>query len=257
MTFRKKKSGKDGLPPQAQLKKRLIRPGQKVDLILETDLEREVIDVRPSVIQDLDRKGRVIMDQTFPRISQAKVGQMIEVTFLTKQPLGGQERWMRLGYRTPVLEMVEDYQLGPNLRDSVVVVDAPAELSRFTLRLHYRLVPPRERDLRLYIWPDRTKLNLVDISASGVKFTHPRIWHFTVGHPMTLAVVSGGQNLILEGRVVRSGEMHSGRFSGSGVTAVQFGFTSQETQRKLTGLIQEMIRHNLAKRSGLLEKKRR
>lgn len=255
--FLKGKSGRGGLPSQKKLKERLIRPGQKVDLILETDYDKEAIDVRPSVIQDIDPKGRLVLDQTFPRISRAKIGEMVEVTFLSKQTQAGEERWMRLGYKTPVLDLVEDYELGPNLRDSVVLVQGPDELTKFTLRLHYRLSPPKDRDLRLYIWPDRTKLTLVDISASGVKFAHPRIWHFSVGHPITLAVASAGQNLILEGRVVRSGEMRSGHHSGRGVTAVQFSFTSQDTQRKLNELIQEMIRHNLAKRSGLLDRKRR
>lgn len=254
MLFRKKKKTTSGLPSQKQLKKSLIRPGQKVDLILDTDMDKDSIDTRPSIIQEVDPKGRLILDQTFPRISRAKKGENIEVTFLTKQQVEIDARWMRVGYKTPVLGLLEDFQLGPNLRESVVVVAGPKELKKFTLRLHYRLAPPKDRDLRLYIWPDRTKVTLSDVSSSGVKFMHPRIWTFSVGHPISLALVSGGQTLVLEGRVVRSGEVRSGAGKGNGVTAVNFSFTSQESQRKLSALLQDMVRHKLAKRSGLLDK---
>lgn len=253
--FGKKEAG-GKLPPQKELLSKIVRPGRKVDLILRTDLERDVIDVRHSVLHDVAKKGQLLLGQTFPRVPRSFVGQRIEATFLYRLEDRPGGRWIRLGYAAKVLSILEDYQLGPSFRETVLVLSPPAKLEQTTLRLYFRLSPSREKDLRLYLWPDRTKVELLDISAGGCRFMHPRIWRFPKGGEMGLLVVSGETEILVTGKVVRAGDAENERLGSSGMTAVQFVELSRASRSKLNKLLNQLARHSLAKRSGILERNR-
>ncbi len=236
-------------PSQKELRKLCLRPGRKVDLVLAIDLTRDLIEVRSSLLEDIDSKGRLILDQTLPRLGPSYRGREIEVTFLVRREDRPGGSWMRVGYRAPVLELRDDYPLGRGLKADVIVVEGPKKLTPYTLRLNFRLRPPPDRDLRLYLLPDRTRVEIEDISGGGVRFSHPRLWRFTPGKGLGLALESGDTRLVLEGVVVRSGDTRRG--SPSALTAVRFEGNRPETMHRLNYLLQELLRHKLAQRSGL------
>jgi|Deesub1362A_J573_1020465.scaffolds.fasta_scaffold01263_11 hypothetical protein len=243
------------LPSQKELRRRCLRPGRKVDLVLATDLARDFIEVRSSLLEDIDAKGRLILDQTLPRLGPSYLGREIEVTFLVRLDDVPGGRWLRVGYRTPVAGLRDNYALGGGLKVDVIMVEGPKELKPYTLRLHFRLRPPPDRDLRLYLLPDRTRVEIEDISGGGVRFAHPRLWRFTPGKGLTLALEEGDTRLVLEGVVVRSGGEERGR--DTSFTAVRFEGNPPETMHRLNYLLQELLRHKLAQRSGLAQGRRR
>ena len=242
------------IPSQKELRKLCLRPGRKVELVLATDLARDFIEVRSSLLEDIDAKGRLILDQTLPRLGPSYLGREIEVTFLVRREDVPGGAWLRVGYRTPVAELRDDYPLGRGLKGDVIVVEGPKELKPYTLRLNFRLRPPPDRDLRLYLLPDRTRVEIEDISGGGVRFSHPRLWRFTPGKGLTLALESGETRLVLEANVVRSGETRRG--SDRALTAVRFAGNPPETMHRLNYLLQELLRHKLAQRSGLARRRR-
>ena len=250
-----KKKKKLVLPSQQILQKTCLRPGRRVDLILSTDLERDDIDVRTSVLHDIDKQNRLILGQPYRKIASSRIGKPVEVTFLDQYGEKGARRWLRVGYKSPILEVVNDYSLGPELRDNVLIVAGPKELTMFTLRLHYRLRPPKDRDMRLYLHPERTKVSLVDISQGGLRFTHSRTWNFSLGMNIEFVLVSGKQEMFLEGNVVRTGEARDLYGYATGFTAVKFGYLAPDTRHQLGGLLHDLSRHKLAKRSGVLDKR--
>lgn len=250
-----KKKKKLILPKQQVMQKTCLRPGRRVDLILSTDLERDDIDVRTSVLHDIDKQNRLILGQPYRKISSSRAGKELEVTFLDQHGEAGARRWLRVGYKTPILEVANDYRLGPELRDNVLIVAGPKELTMFTLRLYYRLTPPKDRDMRLYLHPERTKVGLVDISQGGIRFTHSRTWNFSLGTSMEFLLVSGKQEMLLEGNVVRTGEARDLYGYATGFTAVKFSYLSPDTRQQLGGLLHDLSRHKLAKRSGVLDKR--
>ncbi len=230
-----------------------IRPGRTVELILDTDFDHDAIDVRSTNIYDIDKQGRVILAQTNPRISRLSQGNSVELTVLAQfhDVPGGQ--WLRVGYRTKILQILDNVTIEGERYAAIVVVEGPKELSRFTLRLNYRIVPAIEDKLQLFMLPSKRQLPILDISAGGVKFSHPADIAFKYRSIIRLALVAGGKVLPLNAQVVRGNEPLGGRKSSLETTAVQFHQVPPETKRHLVSIIQEISRRQLARRSGLLE----
>jgi hypothetical protein len=241
------------LPPQDVLRATCLRPGRSVDLILQTNLDNNQIDVRPSALHEVDAKGRLILAQTKPRVKPSFKGRQMEITFLAsyKDVPGG--RWLRVGYEAPLIAVLENYKLQSGLSEQALVVSGPHKLDICTLRLDYRLEPTLDSALELCFWPDETPLTIVDISAGGVRFSHSAAWSFVPGQKLSLAVKSRDETLVLSGRVKRSGEMEGPASRRLSFTAVQFEEMELAVRQRLSQLIQEALRRQLARQSGFSE----
>jgi len=239
------------LPPQEVLHATCLRPGRSVDLILQTDLHNNLIDVRSTVLHDVDPNGRLILAQTQPTLKASFSGSRLEITFLARYNDVPGGRWLRVGYKAPFLSLLDDYQLGPDKREQALLFPGPKRLDSFTLRLDFRLEPSMDSSLELYFWPDNTPLSIVDISSGGVRFTHPSSWSFSPRQKLNLSLQSQGESLILICRVIRSGEPEGPAARGLSVTAVQFEEMDLAARQRLSQLIQDAVRRQLAKRSGL------
>ncbi len=238
------------LPPFRTLRLRLLRLRQLVDLVVRLDLEEDVIDVRRTVIQNIDRRGRVILAQTTPPVLKSMVGQKVEVTFLTfsRDRAGG--RWVRLGYNTQVLNVIANYKLARNYRETVVMVGGPSQFHISTTRLAHRVRPTLDMDLRLFLMPRRSEVRLADLSGTGLSFRHSRLLSFAPGSIMRLLLTSGPVSISLVGKVVRTTPIKSRMLD---ITAVHFIDMDAATKKKMLQLVTEMDRHILAKRSGVCE----
>jgi hypothetical protein len=231
-----------------------LRPGRSVDIVLHTDLDNDLIDNRTSILHDINSKGYLVLGQTSPPIPPSSKGKTLEITFLSRYQDVPGGRWLRVGYHTPLLGVIQDYQVGPKLKEPVLVVAQPKELKQVTLRLHYRLEPPAEKDLRLYLEPGHQEVGVVDISQGGVKFYHSPKLNFEPRQTLRLNLCSEELDLILKARVVT---MYQGGVTGKGEfnhTAVSFKDLEVQTRRQLANLLNGLLRYNLARRSGVLKK---
>lgn len=241
-------------PDQEVLRAKNLRPGRNVDLVVHLDLERDIIDTRSTTIHDISAKGMLILAQTSPPLGPSAKGKRVEVTFLGQYQDVPGGRWLRVGYVTTILGVLQDYQVGPGRKESVIVVAGPQALKEFTLRLHYRLEPPVDRDLILYMEPEHQEVPIVDISAGGVRFSHSSSWSFSVGYRLNFTIISEWGRLSLKGKVVASYAGGPDGKSSQNHTAVAFVDTELETKARLEQIITELTRHVLAKRSGVLDK---
>lgn len=232
------------LPSQKEMLKRYIRPRQLVDLIVSTDLVDGYIDVRRSVIEDIDGQGRLLLAQPEVPLLRAHVGQEVELTFLDRRRVEGRPVWMRVGYRAPILGFLTNHRLSAGSRVTVVMVDQPSGMEACTLRLFPRLLPSADMDLRLSLMPQGMPVRLEDISAGGLRFGHESWVSFQKGSRLRLGIHSGGFRLTLNGQVVR--EEPTGR---AATTAVCFVDMPAEDRRLLQRLTHEIARHLLALRS--------
>lgn len=241
------------LPSQEVLLKTNLRPGRNVDLVVFTDLEKDIIDTRSTTIHDITEKGLVVLAQPTRPLGPSAKGSLVEVTFLGRYHDVPGGRWLRVGYRTTVLGVLQDYDIGQNRRESVIVVRTPQELTQHTLRLHYRLEPPADVELYLYLEPDHELVPIVDISQGGVRFAHSPSWSYSRGFAMRFTLVSGRLKLPLKGKVVASYEGGPTGKLKQNHTAVQFIDLDKEIAAKLGELLNRLSRRELAKRSGVLE----
>ncbi|MFH1036160.1 MAG: PilZ domain-containing protein [Pseudomonadota bacterium] len=231
------------LPSQAVLRQACLRPGRQVELVIVTDAWGNECDVRLSRLHDLDGKNRLLLAQTLPRLNSYMVGQILEITFLIRLEDVPGGRRVRVGYKTPLVAVWDNYRVRPELRGDVLVVDGPQTLGRFTLRRHYRLPSDRLDSMEIYLLPQRAKVQILDISLGGVRFSHPRTSRLSVGSIIDLLLVYGSLSIPLEGVVVRNGTL-GGRHESMPFTAVRFSRPSAQYERQLTSLINDLQRGN-------------
>ncbi len=250
-TKRKPSSDPPPLPPQEELLATSLRPGRQVDLILKLDMERDFIDVRSSLLYKVTNNGLLVLAQPKPPVAPSHVGKPLEVTFLSRYHDIPGGRWIRVGYKTKLLKIINDYEVEPGLRDDVLIVPKPKRLELASVRLHYRISPPADREMNLFILPDKQRMPILDISAGGVKFLRPAAQPFPEGSFVKMLLVGEGRKLLLEGQVVRNEDPPKG--SRKAATAVRFVFSDPQPQRELSRWLHELLRYELAKRSGLAE----
>lgn len=244
MSFGLAKEGQQKLPAQKTLKSTCLKPGRKVDLVLSAGKDPAPVDVRSTMLYDLDKRSRLLLAQTSPKVDAANSGRKMEVTFLAKfQDVPG-GRWLRVGYQTPLVDVKDNYQVGPAAREEVLLVGAPKKLVSKTLRLDDRLEPPPDQNLKLFIMPDRTLVQITDISLGGVRFTHPLAWHFKPQNTISLSLGGGETEFRIEAQVVRSGDIQLSNGQTSGMTAVRFEGVSPIQRQKLADLLRNVSNSN-------------
>ena len=102
--FRIKKSRDNSLPDQKFLLDVCLRPGRKVDLVLESLSEVDPSGIRGTILVGLEKK-KLILAQTRPRLEESRLGRKIFVTFLAGANDGGR---VRVGYRTVLEKALEN-----------------------------------------------------------------------------------------------------------------------------------------------------
>lgn len=244
------KRSKPELPKQRSLIARAIQVRQHVEIVTEEDRVHDVTDVRHSVIEDIDNKGRLYLTQTSPPILRSHVGQLVELTFLNRYRDVPGGRWLRVGYKTPIEQLLLNYQIGPKVVEHIVLVKPPKELHPSSIRMAFRIKPPDDLDLRLILWPENRSLNLLDISGGGARFYHSRRWFFAKGRKITVAVASGKLRIVMPAVVVRAGTIRDRYGLDHGVTSIRFDSTDPTTRHRYLSLLTEVYRHMLAQRSG-------
>ncbi|MFH2127295.1 MAG: PilZ domain-containing protein, partial [Pseudomonadota bacterium] len=188
-------------------------------------------------------------------ILKSQVGTKVQVTFLSRYHDVPGGRWIRVGYHTKILEVKREHELAEGVIEPVVVVASPKRLEASTVRMAYRLIPPEDLDLRLFLRPDDFELGLMDLSIGGAQFHHPMDREFELGRLLALSLISGDTSFNLTGRVVRLGKTYDVRGRERGVTSVQFGEMEPAIRNQLTRLLTETYRYLLAQRSGIASRR--
>lgn len=276
-----------------------LRPGNRVDVVLEKDEIRENLVVASSRLHDVKPDGTLILAQTSPPLRPSNVGRLIEITFLTKVRKKTKNRWIRTGYFTPLLEVKTNHPVG-NGRETVLVVQAPKEVEEVNLRMHFRMVPPSgvymliiPKDLRQIVDQDlvrfletaradlladevspqemlknwnglikeivikaaRTKRSprayVLDISYGGGRLSHPEGWDYPEGTLVQLTIDQEDLKLDLNAEVVRTGPISVARSRYNHFTGFRFVKNKPEDLQLLHKWIREIIRRELARKSGL------
>ncbi len=239
------------VPKQKSLINRAIQPRQHVEMVMEDDRVMEIAEVRHSVIEDIDNKGQLYLTQTSPPILPSHVGKVVEATFLNRYRDVPGGRWLRVGYKTKIKDLLINYKIGLRVLENIILLAGPKKLAPTSVRMSFRIRPPQDLDLRLLMWPENKQVGLLDISAGGARFYHTRRWYFPRGRKLTLAVASGKARIVLPAKVVRTGTIRDRYGLDHGVTSVAFDEVDPTTRHRYLGLLTEVYRYMLAQRSGV------
>jgi hypothetical protein len=249
--FERNRGYDEPLPDQETLLENSIRLRHQVELIMDTDVLADQIEVRHSIIEDMDDEGLLYLAMPSPPILKSHTGTKVQVTFLSRYHDVPGGRWIRVGYHTAILDVIRERELADGVIEPVVVVAPPKKLEASTVRMAYRLIPPEDLDLRLYLRAEDMEVGLMDLSIGGAQFHHPKDIEFAMGSRIALSLLSGGIAFNLTAKVVRQGKTYDVRGRERGVTSVQFGEMDSAIKNQFTRLLTETYRHLLAQRSGV------
>ncbi len=138
-------------------------PGHSIDLVLNMDLLKETIDVRKSLIYDVEG-NQFILSQTTPAVRKYDIGKFIHVTELKRHG----DQYVRHGFGGRMTEAIEGYNLS-NQSVQAFRVKKLSGIEVYDLRMHYRLRPGAD-------WPFLFEIasqpvQVLDVSLGGAAFS--------------------------------------------------------------------------------------
>jgi hypothetical protein len=139
-------------------------PGYSVDLVLNMDLLKETVDIRKSLIYDVEG-NYFILSQTTPTIKKYDIGKFIHITHLKEQ--GNQ--YVRHGFSGKLIEAIKDYHLNSNQAVPALRIKKLSGIEDYDLRMYYRLRPGAD-------WPFIFEIaaqpaQVLDVSLGGASFS--------------------------------------------------------------------------------------
>lgn len=173
-----------------------ISPGSKVDIVLDFDWSKETIDVRSATVYDLDDQ-RIIVSQTSPPIATYDIGRRVKVAYLVMEKDGP----ARYCVTARLAEIVRDYRLSGSETAEAIVLIQESGHERFNLRLFYRLEPPTDSGIALFLHKEKVKI--LDISIGGARFTHRKDQPVKPEEILKLILQVDEESFDIEAQVVR------------------------------------------------------
>jgi hypothetical protein len=222
-------------------KKTYIRPGMNVDCVLDVCEQERGLDVRRSQVYELD-DAVMIISQTTPPILPSFKGRRIEVTCVNNNDD------MRVGISGKISRIVDDYKLSSSERVGAVFLSSLTEEKQHNLRFAFRVRPPQAHKLILYNSQKET-LEIVNISATGVRFSHDMTREYKVGQKINMYLGHEQVFYELKGRVVHKGFGRSERRNKIEYVSVQFLDLDYRVEEKLYKIVRKI---ELQKGSSIL-----
>jgi hypothetical protein len=179
----------------------VVKPGLNIRIVIEVDPMMEKISVKPSTIYEV-ADNLLIIAQTEPAIT--KLRQQITITYLVRE----NGRLRRRGFPAQVADLI-DYSLQAGCKVKAIVAEKNGEPQPFSVRMHYRAEPTVQSRLAMYILG--RKVDILDISLRGARFSHPRTLGVQPGAFVGVCLDIAGRSYDLEGRIVRIWESTSDR----------------------------------------------
>jgi hypothetical protein len=173
-----------------------IKPGQSVTIVVSEDVMTGRIDVRNSTTYDV-LSGEVILAQTDPPIRQSYLNKTVVVTYLIKEK-GGSNRF---GFHAKITKFIKDYELSSRQTQPALVIIPEGIETPYNLRMYYRIEPPDDSGFGMVI--DGQKVNLLDISIGGARFSHNRIHVFRLRQTLKITLNIDGEEFEVMARALR------------------------------------------------------
>ncbi len=166
------------------MRKPEIRAGLTLDIVFENELNQPNAHHLKAVIYDCDKKI-VIMSQTSPPLSPLFSGRRALMTFLVLR----KDRLLRFGFYAELMDIIHNYEISSGNMVDAWRCRKTDELESTDFRMYFRVQPPSNADVCLFI--EEQKVSLLDISIGGAKFTYPRRYCFQERDKVKFKLVIG------------------------------------------------------------------
>ena len=215
-----------------------VKPGTHIAITVDMDPLRETIDVKNSMVHDVAGE-KIVVAQTDPPILKSYLNRIVYITYLGKE----EGRPLRHGFPARALEFVKDYKLRSSGTTQAIVLTQEADAAPYNLRMFYRLEPPSNSGLDIYI--DGERAGILDISIGGASFSHKRNTPFQTNSTIGIILSIDGAETRIDAQVLRVREPESNRLKKSlELVSVSFlnmpGSTKNTLSRKIRDIERKM-----------------
>jgi hypothetical protein len=144
-----------------------LKAGSKLDIVFENEIMKSDAHYLKAVVYDY-KDDLITISQTSPALNSNFLNRRILVTFLAKI----ERRVLRFGFPARLIELIPAYRISSGNDVEALQVKAYADPAPVDFRMYFRVRLPSKSDLSLFLKED--KVNLMDISIGGAKFTYPK-----------------------------------------------------------------------------------
>ncbi|MGA1869798.1 MAG: PilZ domain-containing protein [bacterium] len=172
-----------------------LLPGMNIDCAMTIDSSRESIDVRKALIY-ASFTDELIISQTNPPVPSYWVGRKMEVTYLNKEG-----NTIRRGVSCKIKEIIKDYKLTSSKTAQAIALKDISGVKDYNFRFAYRVKPLKEYDINLFTM-DGKKLDIIDISGLGVRFSHGKLSQYQLNQKIVLNLEVKSKSHKIDAKVI-------------------------------------------------------
>ncbi len=172
----------------------LLRPGTNVNVVLNTDIDREIVDIRNSVIFDTNGTA-ILLSQTTPPFLKGHIGKAISVTHIVEKT----HTPIRVGFAGRVIDLIDGYTLESNEVVDAVRIVRTGSIKSFDVRMHYRVRPNSRSGIQMKVAGE--EVVILDVSLGGARLCHSIANPITTVPPVKIFLSIDGREYDVEARI--------------------------------------------------------
>ena len=162
-----------------------LKPGTRLDIVFENEIAKSNAHYMKAVVYDCE-DDLITISQTSPALSRLFLNRRVLVTFLVNI----ERRILRFGLPARLVDLIAAYQIASGKDVEALLLRKDAEPESVDFRMYFRVRLPSQSELSLFLQEE--KVNLMDISIGGAKFTYPKRYIFRPAELIKCALIIGG-----------------------------------------------------------------
>lgn len=171
-----------------------FKVGTRVDIIFENERMKHKAHFMKALVYDIE-ENKIIISQTSPALNRYFLDRPVMVSFLARI----ENRNLRFGFPSRLIDLVGNYEISSGQNVEALVLPPYKEAELVDFRMYFRVTPRRQSDISL-IYKEE-KVNLIDISLGGARFTCPLKYSLRSGDKIKFKLLIGQNVFNLDTRV--------------------------------------------------------
>lgn len=217
-----------------------LKVGTRIDIIFENEVMKSNAHFMKALVYDIE-EDKIIVSQTSPALGRHFLDRPIMVSFLAE--IDG--RRLRFGFISKLLDLVSDYKLASGQNVEALVLQQYKKAKLVDFRMSFRVTPRRQGNISL-IYKEE-KVNLIDISLGGARFTCPLEHSLQNGDEVKFELLIGAREFSLDARVREAWVPYNMSANRNlQYVSVEFEYDDKQLESLLGKAILEIERHLLS-----------
>jgi hypothetical protein len=171
-----------------------LKVGTTIDIVFENEMNKSNAHYMKALVYDYE-SSKIIISQTSPALNRHFLNRRIMVTFLAKKD----RRVLRFGFSARLMDLITNYEIASSKNVEALILKQYEKPELVDFRMYFRVKPPSSSNINLF--SQEEKVNLIDISLGGAKFTYPKSYAVLHGDTVKIKLVIDSTEFELKARV--------------------------------------------------------